>query len=115
MATRYPFPIPFGWFCIGYPEDFPVGEPKPLYYFGRHLVGWRDHEGAAHVHDAFCSQPSTLPPCPRSAPRRARPPPTPPTPPTTLPPTAPTPPPTPRTTTHSTAGRSAGARRAAGP
>jgi len=55
MANRYPFPIPFGWFCVGYPEDFPVGEPKPLYYFGRHLVGWRDHEGVAHVHDAFCA------------------------------------------------------------
>lgn len=51
---RYPFPIPFGWFCIGYPEDFPVGEPKALYYFGRHLVGWRDELGAMHAHDAFC-------------------------------------------------------------
>jgi nitrite reductase/ring-hydroxylating ferredoxin subunit len=51
---RYPFPIPFGWFCVGYPEDFPVGEPKPLYYFDRHLVAWRDIEGALHVNDAFC-------------------------------------------------------------
>jgi len=54
MDDRYPFPIPFGWFCVGYPDDFPVGEPKALYYFGRHLVGWRDHEGGVHVHDAFC-------------------------------------------------------------
>ncbi|HEY8547457.1 MAG TPA: Rieske 2Fe-2S domain-containing protein [Acidimicrobiales bacterium] len=54
MDDRYPFPIPFGWFCVGYPEDFPVGEPKALYYFGRHLVGWRDHDGGVHVHDAFC-------------------------------------------------------------
>jgi len=28
---------------------------SPLYYFGRHLVGWRDLEGTAHVHDAFCA------------------------------------------------------------
>ena len=48
MTTRYPFPIPFGWFCVGYPDDFPVGEPKALYYFGRHLVGWRDHEGEVY-------------------------------------------------------------------
>lgn len=54
MEQRYPFPIPFGWFCVGYPEDFPAGEPKALYYFGQHLVGWRDHEQQVHVHDAFC-------------------------------------------------------------
>jgi 3-ketosteroid 9alpha-monooxygenase subunit A len=54
MDHRYPFPIPFGWFCVGYPDDFPVGEPKALYYFGRHLVGWRDDTGEVHVHDAFC-------------------------------------------------------------
>ena len=54
MENRYPFPIPFGWFCVGYPEDFPVAEPKALYYFGRHLVGWRDGDGELHVHDAFC-------------------------------------------------------------
>jgi phenylpropionate dioxygenase-like ring-hydroxylating dioxygenase large terminal subunit len=54
VEPRYPFPIPFGWFCIGYPEEFAVGEPKALYYFGRHLVGWRDTAGEVHVHDAFC-------------------------------------------------------------
>jgi phenylpropionate dioxygenase-like ring-hydroxylating dioxygenase large terminal subunit len=51
---RYPFPIPFGWFHIAFPEELPAGEPKPLYYFDRHLVAWRDEEGAAHVNDAFC-------------------------------------------------------------
>ncbi len=54
MDDRYPFPIPFGWFCVGYPEDFPAGAAMPLYYFGRHLVGWRDAAGAVHVNDAFC-------------------------------------------------------------
>ena len=52
--SRYPFPIPFGWFHVGYPDDFPVGQPKPLYYFDRHLVAWRDEAEALHVSDAFC-------------------------------------------------------------
>ena len=54
MEQRYPFPIPFGWYCVGYPEDFPVGEAKALYYFGQHLAGWRDQNDAVHVSDAFC-------------------------------------------------------------
>ncbi|MGH9187702.1 MAG: Rieske 2Fe-2S domain-containing protein, partial [Acidimicrobiales bacterium] len=53
-APRYPFPIPFGWFAVGYPDEFPTGQPKPLYYFGRHLVVWRDEAGQIHVMDAFC-------------------------------------------------------------
>ncbi|HKY65593.1 MAG TPA: Rieske 2Fe-2S domain-containing protein [Acidimicrobiales bacterium] len=54
MSQRYPFPVPFGWFCVGYPEDFPAGAPKPLYYFARHLVAWRDEAQDLHVQDAFC-------------------------------------------------------------
>lgn len=51
---EYPFPIPFGWFQIGYPSDVAAGEVKPLYYFGRHLVFWRTEDGEAHLNDAFC-------------------------------------------------------------
>lgn len=51
---EYPFPIPLGWFQVGYPADVAAGETKPLYYFGRHLVLWRDDEGTAHLQDAFC-------------------------------------------------------------
>lgn len=54
MTNRYPFPIPFGWFCVGYPEDFPAGRARPLYYWATHLVGWRDESGEVHVQDAFC-------------------------------------------------------------
>jgi len=54
MTERSPFPIPFGWFAIGYPEDIPHGAAKALYYFDRHLVAWRDAAGALHVQDAFC-------------------------------------------------------------
>ncbi len=51
---RSPFPIPFGWYQLGWPDDVAVGEVKPTYAFGRHLVLWRDEEGAAHLNDAFC-------------------------------------------------------------
>jgi len=51
---RFPFPIPFGWFCIGYPDDVPAKESKALYYFEKHLVAWRDGDGVLHVQDAFC-------------------------------------------------------------
>ncbi len=52
--SRFPFPIPFSWFQIGYPEDFVVGDVHPLRYFGRELVAWRDSEGELHLQDAFC-------------------------------------------------------------
>lgn len=51
---RSPFPIPFGWFQVGWSTDVAIGETKPIEYFGRHLVLWRDEEGTAHVQDAFC-------------------------------------------------------------
>ena len=54
QLERAPFPVPFGWFCVGYPEEFPVGEPKAIYYFDRHLVAWRDEAEVLHLQDAFC-------------------------------------------------------------
>ncbi|MDX6233236.1 MAG: 3-ketosteroid 9alpha-monooxygenase subunit, partial [Nocardioidaceae bacterium] len=53
-GARFPFPIPFGWFSVGYPHEFETGTARSLYYFARHLVGWRDGGGALHVQDAFC-------------------------------------------------------------
>src|SRR3546814_19787862 len=53
-GARTPFPIPYGWFSIGYPEDFAAGAPRAIYYFDRHLVAWRDEAGDLHVPDAFC-------------------------------------------------------------
>src|SRR3546814_17198147 len=53
-GARTPFPIPYGWFSIGYPEDFAAGAPRAIYYFDRHLVAWRDEAGDLHVHAAFC-------------------------------------------------------------
>ena len=47
-------PMPFGWFQVAWSDELTTGESKPLYYFGRHLVAWRDESGEAHVWDAFC-------------------------------------------------------------
>jgi nitrite reductase/ring-hydroxylating ferredoxin subunit len=52
--SRFPFPVPFGWYQVAWAEDLPAGGVKPLYYFGRDLVLWRDGDGAAHLHDAIC-------------------------------------------------------------
>jgi nitrite reductase/ring-hydroxylating ferredoxin subunit len=46
--------MPFGWFSVGYVEDFPTGSARATYYFDRHLVAWRDDRGEMHVQDAFC-------------------------------------------------------------
>lgn len=51
--SRFPFPIPFGWFHVAYPEDLAVGDVRPMRWFGRELVAWRDDEGF-HLQDAFC-------------------------------------------------------------
>ena len=54
MAARFPFPVPFGWFCVGEPADYPVLAAKAAYYWDRHLVIWRDEANTLHVQDAFC-------------------------------------------------------------
>jgi nitrite reductase/ring-hydroxylating ferredoxin subunit len=52
--SRYPFPVPFGWFQVAWPDDVQPGQAVPRFWFGRHLVLWRDAEGAFHTQDAFC-------------------------------------------------------------
>lgn len=52
--SRYPFPIPFGWYQVAYPDDLEPGGVQPLYYFDRDLVLWRDEGGDFHLQDAFC-------------------------------------------------------------
>ena len=55
MGDRYPFPAyANGWFRVSYSRELAVGEVKPLRYFGRDLVLFRDEDGHAHVMDAFC-------------------------------------------------------------
>jgi 3-ketosteroid 9alpha-monooxygenase subunit A len=52
--SRYPFPVPFGWFQVAWPHEVDPGHVLPRYYFGRHLVLWRDDAGEFHLQDAFC-------------------------------------------------------------
>jgi nitrite reductase/ring-hydroxylating ferredoxin subunit len=54
VANRYPFSMPFGWFSVAETDDLAIGQTKAVYYFGTHLVVWRDETGEAHVQDAFC-------------------------------------------------------------
>jgi 3-ketosteroid 9alpha-monooxygenase subunit A len=39
---------------IGWSAEFEPATPKPLRYFGRDLVAWRDDSGALHALDAHC-------------------------------------------------------------
>lgn len=48
------FSVPFGWFQVGWSADLPPGDVLPLFYFDRHLVLWRDQQGEACLHEAFC-------------------------------------------------------------
>ena len=34
-----------GWFMVGWSPEFPVGEVRPLRYFGEDLVAYRDTSG----------------------------------------------------------------------
>ena len=54
MSTRFPFPIPNGWFQVEWSHELKVGEAKPLKYFGKDLVLFRGEDGEAHMLDAFC-------------------------------------------------------------
>ncbi|WP_026342933.1 aromatic ring-hydroxylating dioxygenase subunit alpha [Nocardia sp. BMG111209] len=43
-----------GWFQIGWSPEFPVGEVRPLRYFGEDLVAYRDESGEMHVLTGHC-------------------------------------------------------------
>ena len=54
-GTRsYPMPMPSGWFQVAWSHEIAASDSIRMYYFDRHLVGWRDEQGAVHVWDAFC-------------------------------------------------------------
>ena len=69
--------IPFtwkvtGWFMIGWSQDFPVGEIKPLHYFGQDLVAYRTEDGELHVLIGALPAPRRTPRPPRQGQRRLR-------------------------------------------
>lgn len=43
-----------GWFMIGWSAEFPLGEVRPLRYFGEDLVAYRDTSGEMHVLTGHC-------------------------------------------------------------
>ena len=52
--SRFPWPIPFGWFAVAWTHELEQGAVRPCRAFARDLVLWRDMDGAAHLQDAFC-------------------------------------------------------------
>lgn len=52
--SRFPFPLPYGWFHVGYSTEIGVSELRTVRYFGRDLILWRSEDGAAHLQDAYC-------------------------------------------------------------
>lgn len=52
--SRFPMPMPFGWYHVAYADELAIGESKPMYYFGRELVLFRTEVGKAVVLDAHC-------------------------------------------------------------
>ena len=52
--SRFPFPVPYGWFHAGYSAEITAGEVKPVRYFGRDLALWRDQDGNVRLQDAYC-------------------------------------------------------------
>ncbi len=51
---RFPFPLPDGWFQVGYGDELALGELRSLRYFDRELVMFRDDAGRARLLDAHC-------------------------------------------------------------
>jgi nitrite reductase/ring-hydroxylating ferredoxin subunit len=54
-ATRFPFPVPNGWFIVATADELPPGAPEAVHLFGRDLVLFRGEDGTAHVLDAYCA------------------------------------------------------------
>jgi len=54
VTRRFPFPHPFGWFQVAYPQDLAPGEVTALRFWGTDLVLWRDEDGEFHLQDAYC-------------------------------------------------------------
>ncbi|NML08390.1 Rieske (2Fe-2S) protein [Sphingomonas sp. G-3-2-10] len=54
QVERFPMDIPFGWYFVAYGDELAIGDVKPLHYFGRDLVLFRNESGEAGVLDAYC-------------------------------------------------------------
>ena len=54
MSKRFPMPMPFGWFCIGYSDELAVGEVRNVYYFNRDMVLFRTEDGSLGLTEPYC-------------------------------------------------------------
>ena len=53
--TRFPFTSsPKGWYMVAFSNELEPGQVKPVHYFEKKLVLFRDKEGRAHLLSAFC-------------------------------------------------------------
>lgn len=53
-VSRFPFPIPSGWFQVEYASELGPTDVRPLRYFGKDLVLYRTEDGAPVLLDAHC-------------------------------------------------------------
>lgn len=54
MSKRFPMPIPFGWFCIGFSDDLAVKDVKNVHYFDRDMVLFRTESGQVGLTSPAC-------------------------------------------------------------
>ncbi len=54
MASRFPFPVPNGWFRVGFADELADPGVRPLRYFGKDLVLAVFEDGTPQVFDAHC-------------------------------------------------------------
>ncbi|CAA0119155.1 3-ketosteroid-9-alpha-monooxygenase, oxygenase component [BD1-7 clade bacterium] len=52
--SRFPMPMPYGWFHVSYSDELAIGQSKAVRYFGKDLVLFRTESGKAVLLDAYC-------------------------------------------------------------
>lgn len=52
--SRFPFPIPFGWFGLAYSHELHAGELRKVQFCGRDLVVFRTEEGEVGALNNYC-------------------------------------------------------------
>ncbi len=52
--SRFPFPMPFGWFKVAMVDDLAPGEVRTVHYFAREWVLWRSAAGRYAMHEPWC-------------------------------------------------------------
>ena len=52
--SRFPFPLPYGWFYVADAAALEPGQLRQVRRFARDLILWRGEDGAYHLQDAYC-------------------------------------------------------------